>query len=146
MKISNLILIAALIVACGKTNKVDTNQKKEVNNINTISANFSQFEGNYDLVRMRSEDCGASIQIVRQCNGLVLLSNHLGPEEFCNINQGTLKNRTVTLRGNELKSVTSVSENDRISFTSTLTLNGNGTLAKISNLKSRQSHCLYLKR
>ncbi|MFA6236704.1 MAG: hypothetical protein WC635_05195 [Bacteriovorax sp.] len=144
MKISILILTAMLALSCGKTNKVNTNG--ETGTINTISTNFTQFEGNYDLIRMKSEDCGASIQIVRECNGLMLLSNHLGPEEFCNINQGTIKNRTVTLRGNELKSVMSVSENDRINFSSTLTLNNDGTLAKISNFKSRQSRCLYLKR
>lgn len=146
MKILILILLAMLAASCGKTNKVNTNANAESETINTVSANLAQFEGNYDLIRMRSDDCGASIQIVRECNGLMLLSNHLGPEEFCNINQGTFKNKTVTLRGNELKSVMTVSENSRINFNSTLTLTSDGTLAKISNLKGRQSRCLYLKR
>jgi hypothetical protein len=146
--------------SCGKSNKVNTNAEiSATSGLNLYSTALTNFEGNYDLIKMGSEDCGASVRIVRDCEGLKLLSNHLGPEEFCNINKGEIKSTTVTLQGNELKSVLNVFDNDqsdgridprnsqnRISFTNTLTLNSDRTLVKISHLKSRTSRCVYLKR
>lgn len=139
-------LVMLIIASCGKSNKVNSGTVAEIKSTNTITSDFSHFVGNYDLIRMNSEDCGASIQLVRECNGLKLLSNHLGPEEFCNINKGRIKNTTVTLVSNVLKSEVVVSDRERMNFTNTLTFNDDGTLSKISNLKSRMSRCLYQKR
>lgn len=154
-----LLLVAVAFSSCGKSNKINTNETSGTNGLTTTYANaLTSFEGNYDLIRMGSDDCGASIQIVRDCDGLKLLSNHLGPEEFCNINKGEMRSTIVTLQGNELKSVVNVVGNgrderndprnpqNRMSFTNTLTLNNDRTLVKISNLKSRMSRCVYLKR
>ncbi|MDO9181811.1 MAG: hypothetical protein Q7U04_05355 [Bacteriovorax sp.] len=160
MKSTALILISiSFLLACGKTNRINTAETSGINNISNKSvANFSNFEGTYDLIRMDSNDCGASIQIVRDCDGLMLLSNHLGPEEFCNINKGEFNSTIVTLSRNELKSTVNILDNGRsgrndprnpqghVSFTNTLTLNSDNTLVKISNLKSRMSRCIYLKR
>lgn len=155
------LLLTMTFFSCGKSNKINSNQTSNVSGFNTYSDALASFEGNYDLIKMESDNCGASIQIVRDCDGLKLLSNHLGPEEFCNINKGEIKSTIVTLQGNELKSVVSVvndgrdgrdGRNDprnpqnRISFTNTLTLNSDKTLIKISNFKSRISRCVYLKR
>jgi hypothetical protein len=160
-QMKNSILIPFLIMAissCGNSNKINSRETSGTSGYNTYTDSLSSFEGNYDLIRMESDDCGASIQIVRDCDGLKLLSNHLGPEEFCNINKGEIRSTIVTLRGNELKSVVNVNDNDRnrrndprnpsngLSFTNTLTLNSDKTLVKISNLKSRMSRCVYLKR
>ena len=134
------------IVSCGKTNHIGGDVASGTTGLSPMTTDYSKLEGNYDLIKMRSADCGASIHIKRECNGLILISNHLGPEEFCNINRGEEKNKTVTFNGNELKSVVRFSENARLNFTSTLTLSNDGTLTKISNLKSRTSQCFYLKR
>ena len=166
------LIIVSTLISCGKSNNINSSGTSGVSGYNTYSAGLSNFEGNYDLIQMGSEDCGASIQIIRDCDGLKLFSNHLGPEEFCNINRGEISSTNVTLVGNELKAVmtefdNSSSERDpqdprrdpsrdpgrnprfpqnKISFSTTLTLNNDKTLVKISNLKSRNSRCLYLKR
>ena len=151
---SLVVVTFILMVSYGKTNTINTNAT--VNGVNGINTNttltaLSSFEGNYDLIRMGSNDCGASIQLIRDCNGLMLLSNnHMGAEEFCNINRGQNRNSAiVTLEGNVIKSVVSMGERPgqfQVSYTNTLTLNSDGTLVKISNLKSRESRCLYQKR
>lgn len=145
-KLALLFCMIALFTACGKNNSVisGVSGTSVLTASNTNSA-LNNFEGVYDLIAMRTEDCAASIQLVRECNGLKLLSNHLGPEEFCNINRGEMRNATnVTLEGNVLKSVVRVAP--QLIFTNTLTLNSDGTMTKISNLKSRESRCLYQKR
>ena len=145
-----------IFTSCGKSNLLDS---RETSGFNTYGNALASFEGNYDLVKMGSNDCGSSIQIVRECDGLMLLSNHLGPEEFCNINKGEKKSINVTLVGNQLKSEMNVTDNrngrdrenapsnpeKRMSFINTLTLNDK-ILIKISNFKSRMSFCEYLKR
>lgn len=186
-----ITLITFAAISCGKNNKVNTGPAAVVvvNNFETPSKSIENFAGTYDLIKMKSDDCGASIELVKECEGLILFSNHLGPEEFCHINQLDNRNNNnrennrntnwennrndnrfddhtmdprfensnavVTLIGNELKSVITVSadnRNDRhrnenqVIYTNTLTLNSDGTLSKISNFKSRESRCLYLKR
>jgi hypothetical protein len=155
---SALAMLTFIAVSCGKTNTVGA-PATEVNHLSadTINSEITNFEGTYDLIRMRTEDCGASIRLVRECSGLRLLSNNMGPEEFCNINKGesrsTRENSSTintTLIGNVLKSVVTLNDgtrtNNRVQFTNTLTLGSNGSLEKISNLKSRSSVCLYQKR
>ena len=160
-------LFSALLISCGKSNQVSSNNSVTGNN--SVLVESSNFIGVYDLVKMESDDCGASVRIVAECNGIKLLSNNLGPEEFCNINQGEIissndprdgRNKTSTLvtqEGNQLKSVIKILDNGRnepgrtggmqLTFTNTLTLSNDGsTLSKISHLKSRESRCLYQKR
>jgi hypothetical protein len=157
-KLIILFIFSVLLISCGKSNQVATGNNSVTGN-NSIEVSSSNFIGIYDLVRMESDDCGASIRIVADCNGVKLLSNNLGPEEFCNINLGEsiIRNRTsttVTQQGNQLQSIVRILEDGRnspgrpqITFSNTLTLSDDGnTLAKISNLKSRVSRCLYQKR
>lgn len=129
-----------------------------------VPANLVNFEGNYDIVRMDSSDCGAAIKIERLCNGYRLISNNSNPEDFCNVNRGEVRvNRdegrnppnpdrnppppdsavVVTQEANQLKSVVRVAN---MAFTNTLVLESNGILTKVSNLKSRTSRCVFLKR
>lgn len=148
MKKTTLFLILlSTLVSCGKANKVNTGETNVASGVHSYTNGINQFEGNYDLIKMGSDDCGASIRIVKDCEGLMVLSNnHDRPEEFCHINKGKFKSTTVTLTGNELKAMTEVSAEKAIIFTNTLTLNSDNTLYKISNLKSRKSRCVYLKR
>jgi hypothetical protein len=152
-----LIVLSLMTVAtaCGKSsNKVSSSA--EGNNIgisNPITA--VNFVGVYDLVRSDTPDCGASVRIVSECGGYRLHSNHtMRPEEFCNITNAPHQNnpgnispppdrdgKVVVLEGNQLKSIHRVGPN-RV-FTSTLTLNANGVLVKVSDLKSRQSRCVF---
>lgn len=145
-KILGLLILSLIISSCGKTNVVKTvGATPTIENLETINPNFSKFEGTYDLIQMRLGDCGASIQIVRECSGLKLTSNNTGPEDFCNINKsGSAEGIINTIEGNTLKSVVSLSA--EIKFTKTLTIRNNGVLEKVSQLKGRNSHCLYQKR
>jgi hypothetical protein len=169
MKKIILLLSLIALASCGKTNKVNTGATTSTSGTSTYSvptnAAITDFEGTYDIIRMQSNDCGASIQLVRDCDGLKLLSNNnMGAEEFCNINRGERRNQrdnflstTVTLEGNVLRAVTTLRSmpgpgerqdprDSQVNFTNTLTLNSDGTLTKISHLKSRESRCLYQKR
>ena len=171
MKKIILLLSLIALASCGKNNKVNSaTPTSGTSAYSTTSAAITDFEGSYDLIRMQTQDCGASIQLVRDCDGLKLLSNNnMGAEEFCNINRGDRRNQRdnsvstiVTLEGNVLKAVTTLRDDGRnsnrgpgmpgqigdsqVTFTNTLTLNGDGTLTKISHLKSRESRCLYQKR
>ena len=167
-------LISLAVSSCGNSkNNVNSGSTTATSGSSTIEpAPLVDFEGVYDLVKMDSDDCGASVRMVNQCNGYKLLSNHLGPEDFCNINKGefSLNNdgsdrnpplpdrnppnpdrnppvsqkMVVTQEGNTLKSTVSLGQN--IFFTNTLTLQSDGVLIKISNLKSRTSRCIYQKR
>lgn len=165
-----LTAVLALSLSCGKSsNKVNSGS---VSGSNTITPGaLVNFEGNYDLVEMKSADCGAAVQIVRECNGYRLLSNNrMGAEDFCNVNKsGDTDDRNppnpdrnppnpdrnppnpdrnnppvVTQKGNILTST--VRLNERVAFTNTLTLENTGVMTKVSNLKSRTSRCIYQKR
>ncbi len=167
----NLILalsVLAVCASCGKSsNKVNSGNVSETTAL--VPAALVNFEGNYDLIDMRTEDCGAALTITRVCNGYRLESNNrMGAEDFCNINAEGETERNppnpdrnppnpdrnppnpdrsvpvVTQNGNVLKSVVKISSN--ISFTNTLTLNTDGVLVKVSDLKSRTSRCMYQKR
>lgn len=167
MKKIILILCAlAFIVSCGsKENKVNSTPSTTSGSEGLEFAAITTFIGEYDIIRKDSQDCSNTIRIVSDCMGLKILSNGFNPaEEFCNINRGIQRfshegdNRTppnpdrvsngetrnVTLTGNVLSAELRL--NERVSFTNTLTMNNNGILVKISNLKSRTSRCIYQKR
>jgi hypothetical protein len=162
-----MTLASLTFVSCGKKSEnAVSSTVGEATGTNDISTNdWINFAGDYFILPEASNlNCQASIQIVSECNGLLLLSSEIGPEEFCNINQvpsrnpreGDRDNRRppnidvknemaiVTQIGNEIKSVLRI--NERLFYTNTITLNTNGVLTKISNLKSRTSRCNYLKR
>lgn len=150
--------LITLLTSCGK--KESAVAVQEIQGSDPItSTDVNTFVGVYDLIRMDTENCGASIQIIKLCEGLQLRSNNLGPEQFCNINKGEIRtgdNRSstiVTLEANVLKSVVSIFDERstppgsvKLMFTNTLTLDGAGNLLKVSDLKSRKSRCLYQKR
>ena len=170
----NLFLIfclSTLFVACGKSsNKV--NSGSEATGTNAITPKvetLANFAGNYYLIDMRTNDCGAAIVITRVCNGYRVESNNrFGAEDFCNVNLNGDTDRNppnpdrnppnpdrnppnpdtnppvVTQKGNVLTSTIRLSPS--VVFTSSLTLNDNGVLVKISDLKSRKSRCMYQKR
>jgi hypothetical protein len=166
----NLLLLLSVIavVSCGSKNNnaVDSGSPATTSGTNSLDtttavvpAALANFEGNYDIVRMDSHDCGAAIRIERICNGYRLLSNTSNnAEDFCNINKGEMRfvrgDETrnppnpdsaivVTQEANQLKSVVRISN---MAFTNTLTLENNGVLTKVTNLKSRTSRCVFQKR
>lgn len=175
MKNLLLLLSVLAVVSCGSKTQNTVNSgsgtsgTSGTNGLDTppaptpVPARLVNFEGNYDIIRMDSSDCGAAIKIERLCNGYRLISNNSNPEDFCNVNRGEMRvNRddrnppnpdrnppppdsavVVTQEANQLRSVVRVAN---MAFTNTLTLESNGVLTKVSNLKGRQSSCVFLKR
>jgi hypothetical protein len=175
MKNLLLLLSVLAVVSCGSKTQNTVNSgagtpastgTTGTNGLDTppVPANLVNFEGNYDIVRMDSSDCGAAIRIERLCNGYRLLSNNSNPEDFCNVNRGEMRLNgndrnppnpdrnppppdsgavVVTQEANQLRSVVRVAN---MAFTNTLVLESNGVLTKMSNLKGRQSRCVFLKR
>ncbi len=166
-KIIILICLSTLAASCGsKGNKVNSDAPVTASGSEGLEIKTNPvmaFTGEYDILRKETPDCSNSIRIVSECNGVKVLSNGFNPaEEFCNINQGTLRSsppnpdrnppnpdnngetKTVTLEGNVLKSELRLSP--RIAFVNMLTMNENGVLVKDSNLKRGRSICLYKKR
>ena len=169
MKKLLLLLSLVVVVSCGSKNNnaVDSGSVATgTNGLNTEApSNLVNFEGNYDIIRHDTYDCGAAIRIERVCNGYRLLSNLSNrPEDFCNVNKGQMRVANddtrnppnpdrnppnpdggviVTQEANQLRSVVRVSN---MAFTNTLTLESNGILTKVSNFKSRISRCVFLKR
>ena len=150
-----LFILSIILISCGKANQVSSNNIITGNN--PIQINPSSFIGVYDITRVESENCGVSIRIVGECNGLRILSNNSGPEDFCNINRGEIISRdrtsiTVTHEGKRLQSIVKIyndgrTTGGRITFSNVLLLNSNGTeLTKLSTLKNRISRCIYQKR
>ncbi len=87
-KLFVITLLAGLmgLSSCGKNNLV--NSGGAISGNTGLESSPSAFEGNYDLVESNSSDCAAAIRIVRECKGFKLMSNNMGPEEFCNVNLG----------------------------------------------------------
>lgn len=160
----NLLLVlsvVAVVSSCGKQNNVNSGDTAGNNGL--VASNVVNFEGNYDIVKMSSYDCGASLTIVKECNGYIVRNNvSRNAEDFCNVNKGEQRlgsndrnppppdrippspdGVVVTQQANELKSVVRVGN---MAFTNTLTLESNGQLRKISNLKSRNIQCIFQKR
>lgn len=121
------------------------------NGVNTTTPlPLVNFEGVYDIMRMDSADCGASVRITRECAGYKLSSNHSRmDEDFCNLNRNadSRSDRNaviVTQEGNVLRSIVKIGPNQE--FINMLTLQDNGVLVKASNFKGRTSRCIYQKR
>lgn len=171
-----LSIVAAVSCGSKNNNSVDSGSVSTgSNSVNVMTSNLVDFEGSYDIVRMDTPDCGAAIRIERACNGYKLLSNITdNAEDFCNVNKGEMRVTrnppnpdrnppnpdrnppnpdrnppnpdsavVVTQEANELKSIVKIAD---LAFTNTLTLNPNGILTKVSNLKSRVSRCVFQKR
>lgn len=158
---NKLILImsfAALLSACGK--KDGGRAVTEVNGNDPISArDIDSFVGVYDLLTSNNEVCGASIQIVKVCDGVQVRSNTLENKSYCNINKGEIRtgdNRSstnVTFENNILKSV-SLIFNERSTppgdvkeiITNKLSTDENGNLVKELESPKGLSSCVYEKR
>jgi hypothetical protein len=91
MKKTLFLMTLAFLMSCGKSPNQVSSAPSETSGNNTIETTAVSFEGVYDLREANSQDCGASIRIVKECNGYKLLSNNLGPEEFCNVNKGEFR-------------------------------------------------------
>jgi hypothetical protein len=158
-----IIILALLIIGCGKLNKLSSSTVSGSNSYDTYSTTINQFLGNYDLIEKGAFDCGASIQILQECDGFKLLSNSSAPEDYCNINKGEVRFKTVTFQNNEIKSISHLHNNfgpkdshdrrlilppPRISndLINSLVLNKDGTLIKSIAITNRISRCTYLKR
>lgn len=160
-----LLSLVTVLASCGKDNKVSTEQlygsgtgaSSGTNGLEVGNINGVNFEGNYDVVRMDSPECGASIRIERVCNGYRLLSNNTdAAQDFCNVNRGESKlvrpdrnppnpdgSVVVTQSANQLKAVVRVNQR---TYTNVLTLENNGILVQDSNFKTRNGHCVFQKR
>ena len=153
------LMIAAslmtILVSCGNSNKLSSAPATTSGTSPIVTADVN-FEGSYDIIRMETNDCGASIQITQECGGYRLHSN-INPriEEFCNINRNLPGSVTpppdrdgkvsVTQEGNQLKAVVRIGRNQEI--TNTLTLNNNGILVKSLDFpNNRRSRCIFQKR
>lgn len=170
MKNLLLLLSVVAVVSCGSKNNNAVDSGKGTTNTSgnnaVVPSALVNFEGNYDIVRMDTSDCGSAIRIEQACNGYRLLSNITNnAEDFCNVNKGAMSVNgdqdrnppnpdrnppnpdspamVVTQEANQLRSVVRVANMD---FTNTLTLDNNGILTKVSNLKSRVSRCVFQKR
>jgi hypothetical protein len=150
-----LSLMAVSLIACGKTNKINS---ESTGSVNTLIADISNVEGNYDLIESNHFDCGANIQIVKACDGLKIMSNRGIRQEFCHINQGEVDSKVNTFSGNELKSVfifhrapntppDAGNRENRISTVETLQFRGNGILTyTIATQMKGSGQCTYQKR
>jgi hypothetical protein len=152
-----IMSLATVIASCGANNKVNSGAAPHIDELQP--GPLTSFEGDFYLIENRENtfDCGFNLEVRRQCDGYILVSNNrMGPEEFCNINQGGRVNSrnnpgrgssdliTVTQAGNVIKSEVNVGPN-RV-YTTTLSLDANGILTKVSRLKGRDSNCVYRKR
>jgi hypothetical protein len=175
MKKTLLLVILAFLISCGKSPNQVSSATSDTSGNNTIVASAVSFEGVYDLREANSQDCGASIRIVKECNGYKLLSNNLGPEEFCNVNKGEFRGDNGTDRNppppdrnppppdrvdptrprgeaplmvvtqNGNELKSVVKVSERVSYSNTLTLR-DVLLTKVSQLKSRNVRCVFEKR
>lgn len=159
MKKTILILsLATLLSACGK--KESTEAVTEIKGSDPLTvADIDSFVGVYDLVRMDSEDCAASLQIIKLCGGVQVRNNHSASLSFCNVNKGAIitgdnrSSKNVTLEANVVKLVSLVFDERstppgkvKQKTTDSLTLEAGGVLRKFSDSKALQSLCFYQKR
>ena len=157
----NIIMIlglTAILSACGS--KGDSGSVSEVEGRDPITvADIESFVGIYDLVQADTDDCAASLQITRVCDGIQIRSNTSVKQSFCNVNKGEIKtgdNRsstTVTLEENVLKSIATIFDERSVPagsikdvYTNVLTLVSNDQLLKEADVKTGKSRCLYEKR
>jgi hypothetical protein len=166
-----LSLLLLTVVSCGKKNIITSNAPVVNSHNNALATKTvtptnlttARFIGNYDLVEQAQPRCGASLQIIKGCDGIKLLTNHREEEEhFCDINKGELDDMNTTLLGNQIKQ-TSFSkvierhqeerkhshDNNEIrqqSITHTLTLSPEGVLEEEITTKGQTERCVYFKR
>lgn len=176
MKNLLLLLSAVAVVSCGSNNQnqVNSGPGKSASGSEGIETNPStvvNFEGSYDIRRDAPNDnCPASINITRGCNGYILSSNTNMKEDFCNVNKGartedrnppnpdrnppppdrnppnpdSSRNIVVTQQANQLKAVVRIGQNV---YTNSLTLDKGTYLTKVTDYKSRSNaRCFFEKR
>ncbi|MBC7428174.1 MAG: hypothetical protein H7336_06155 [Bacteriovorax sp.] len=157
-KIILFMTLVTILSACGK--KESTVAPAELKGSDPLTVTgVESFVGDYDLIRMDTEDCGAGLQIIKLCEGVQVRNNHSAAESFCNINKGEIKtgdnrsSKNVTFEGNVIKSVALIFDERstppgkvKQTLISILTLEADGTLRKLSDSKAGQSSCVYQKR
>ena len=139
--------------SCGSKNNNQVNSGDQLAKAKNESIEVANFEGVYDLRGDQIiENCPASINIIRECDGYILKSNTTDEnEDFCNVNVNRrppspdgAKKAVVTQEGNQLTSVLEVGQNI---YTNSLTLEESIYLTKVSNYKGRNSvRCYFEKR
>lgn len=170
----NLLLLLSLfaVVSCGSknNNQVNSGSAKPTSGTDGLEVNpptpssVVNFEGSYDIRRDAPNDnCPASINITRGCNGYILSSNTNQKEDFCNINKGARnldrnppnpdrnppnpdgsRNVEVTQQANQLRAVVRIGQNV---YTNSLTLDNNTYLTKVTDYKSKSNaRCFFEKR
>jgi hypothetical protein len=175
MKNLLLLLSAVAVVSCGSNNnnQVNSGAGKSASGSEGIEtpSTVINFEGSYDIRRDAPNDnCPASINITRGCNGYILSSNTNMKEDFCNVNKGARtedrnppnpdrnppnpdrnppnpdsgRNIVVTQQANQLKAVVRIGQ---IVYTNSLTLDKGTYLTKVTDYKSRSNaRCFFEKR
>lgn len=158
-----LIICSSLILsACGSKGGspavVSVTRPVESSEAVTVLS-IDSFIGNYDLIEMGEGDCGASLQIIKLCEGVQVRNNHSASESFCNINKGEIKtgdnrsSKNVTFESNAIKSVALLFDERSIpagqvkkTTIKILTLENGGILRKLSKSDTEDNSCIYQKR
>lgn len=149
MKNLLLLLSAVVVISCGSknNNQVNSGAAPTDSNIDGLEVFPVNFEGSYDIRNGQpAENCPASINITKGCDGFILTSNTNQKEDFCNVNTNTANSNkvVVTLQDNQLKAVVRVGQNV---YSNTLTLDKNRYLTKVTDYKSRSNlRCVFEKR
>ncbi|MBY0415763.1 MAG: hypothetical protein K2Q18_16435 [Bdellovibrionales bacterium] len=145
-KLVLIALVISTLASCGKSNKVNSG---EISGTDPLKGPMANFTGDYKAFSISSNDCAYTIRIVQDCNGYKLFNgNGLGVQEFCNVNLGATRgpdnsfndSLVVTQKGSQLQSTLTMGQR---TFTHTLTIDVNGKLTKVENLKSRETRCIY---
>jgi hypothetical protein len=169
MKNLLLLLSVVALISCGSKNNnaVDSGTVTTgTNGLDTgVVSNLVNFEGEYYTINQGNPDCGAIVAIERACNGYRFHSNvSSNAEDFCNVNKGEMRITrdegrnppnpdrnppnpdsavVVTQQANLLRATVRIANR---SFTNTMTLDNNGILTKVTDLKGRSSRCVFKKR
>jgi hypothetical protein len=158
-KIILSLSLITLLSACGKKESAPVPEVVTGKDPLTTIIDIDSLVGTYDLIREDAGECGTSIQLNKRCEGIQLIDRETGNESFCNINLGEITtgdNRSstnVTLEENVLKSVVLIFDerstpprNVKEIFTNSITLDEDGNIFKVSDLRNKKSSCLYQKR
>lgn len=161
-KLFIVISLLSLVSSCGS--KKTAEAAKEVKGTEPIVVTdeiltLEALEGEYDLLRADTENCGAAITIIKRCEGVQVRNSNFRHESYCNVNRGEIKtgdNRsstTVTLEAKKLKTVSLIFDERstppgkvKQTFESSLSFDENGDLLKVADLSAGKTICLYKKR
>lgn len=151
--------LLTLLLACGKKDNAPDAEVVTGKDPLTTIIDIDSLVGAYDLIRTDAGECGTSIQLNKRCEGIQLIDRETGNESFCNVNLGEItsgdnrSSATVTLEANVLKSIVLIFDERSTPpgsvkeiFTNSITLDEDGNIFKVSDLRNKKSSCLYQKR